>query len=128
MAAGFRVRLGETPKYRPASAEHPESVAYARLAESNFRRDEAGNWVDQGTSWYDGVFTGRQADLVREYESGDMLIALGNQRTVESVRDGQTYTNEKLYVNHFSPRPRRSCGNGHNGSESQAVSSARTVR
>lgn len=103
MASGFRVRLGEAPKYRPASAEHAEAVAFARLAESNYQLDQAGNWVDQGTTWYDGVFTGRQAELIREYQSGDMLLALGNHRTVETVKDGKTYTNEKLYVNHFSP-------------------------
>lgn len=102
MATGHRVWIGTNPEFHEAK-EGKEAVAFARLAEAQWQRDSEGNWVEGETIWRDGVFSGKQAELVRSYEKGDLLLVIGNARTVENVVDGKTYENEKLYVNHFSP-------------------------
>ena len=102
MATGHRVWIGTTPEFHEAK-EGKEAVAFARLAEAQWQRDAEGQWVEGETIWRDGVFSGKQAELVRSYEKGDLLLVIGNARTVENVVDGKTFVNEKLYVNHFSP-------------------------
>ena len=89
MATGHRVWIGTNPEFHEAK-EGKEAVAFARLAEAQWQRDAEGNWVEGETIWRDGVFSGKQAELVRSYEKGDLLLVIGNARTVENVVDGKT--------------------------------------
>ncbi|NLA65465.1 MAG: hypothetical protein GX862_05975 [Leucobacter sp.] len=104
MADGFRVRLATNPKYFPADSQKGhDQFATARLVEANWSKNDAGEWVEGDPTFYDGVFNGQQADLIREYQSGDALLVIGASRIVEREHEGKTYKNPTLYANHFSP-------------------------
>lgn len=100
---GLRVRIGDDVRYLEATDDKP-SIAYARLAEPRWERDDAGNFTELESEWHNGVFRGRQAELIREHQKGDSLLVLGNISEYEKTgNDGTVYQNVDLNVNHFAP-------------------------
>lgn len=100
MAEGHRVRIGSDIRFFEKTDDKP-ATAYARLAEDQWGRNEAGELVQGETLWYDGVFEGREAIALNEsFQSGDALVVIGNAR---DYTNDKGYETTRLYANTFGP-------------------------
>ncbi|MDH6422291.1 hypothetical protein [Aurantimicrobium minutum] len=97
---GFRVRTTSEARFLPETENRP-ATAYLRLVEDKWIHHEDGTFTQDDPNWYDGKFTGKQAELVQGFPVGAPLIVLGTTREVTTERNGQTYVNVKLSVKTF---------------------------
>lgn len=102
--SGYRVTLGEDPKFTPAK-DDKMAFAHVRLAEDSWSFDQGTGEFERGeTTWYDGQFFGKDAEALHEqFQKGDKILVLG--RVVEDTvtRNGTEYQNTHLRVDTFGP-------------------------
>ena len=69
-----------------------KAVASFSIAESHSKKDPAGNWVDDGTTWRRVTLWGEAAEaLTNACEKGTRVIVYGNERMTEfEGKDGTT--------------------------------------
>lgn len=67
-----------------------KTVAEIRLAETHRRRDDAGVWSDDGTTWYRVTLWGQRAEHVADViRKGALLVVTGDLRVREfEAKDG----------------------------------------
>lgn len=79
--------LGQDPELRYTQAGNPWTRL--RLACTERRKNQAGDWEDAGTTWLDVTVFGHQAEPAAELPKGARLTVTG--RLEQREHDGKTY-------------------------------------
>lgn len=101
------VRLGSDPRLFNSDPDKPP-VAYVSLAETQrvYNRTTR-QWEDGETRWFDGQFSGRDAELITQlHQKGDALYVWGDVTPTVTEKDGERYMSNRLSVSAFAPNPR----------------------
>ena len=79
-------RAGADPELRYTPNGSP--VATVNVAETHRRRNPAGEWTDDGTSWYRVTVWGKPGEaMVEQVRKGALVVVTGDLRVKEYITD-----------------------------------------
>lgn len=89
------------------------------IAENHRRRDQSGEWQDDGTTWWRATVWDRQAETLAEtLTKGDRVLVTGQVRSRDYEKDGEKRTVYDVNARHVAVIPKAPRNNAPAGGQS----------